>query len=71
MSASETFTERLARHREWTATSTGAAFVKFENAAAAFWQIDADDGASPAKVKRFEASMNEARAELLKLIRGW
>jgi len=66
------FDDRSKLYREWRDTTlVGKAFMRFENACATFWQADGNEHASPSRVKKLDEALGAARAELLKLIRGW
>lgn len=63
--------ERNAKEREWQKTPIGAAFRKFENAHARYWQQDNNEFASNKRLSELDEASRKARAEFLILLRGW
>jgi len=67
----EALTEKVKREREWLNTPLGAAFFKFESAHSRYWQNDANTRISDKRLFELDKAMQDARAEFLKLLRGW
>ena len=65
------FRERQRRERDWAQTEIGKLFWRFECALGKAWCTDQRESATTASMKRDWGAAENARADLLKAIRGW
>ncbi|MDE2097064.1 MAG: hypothetical protein KGL39_07445 [Patescibacteria group bacterium] len=69
--AGDDWQKRAAKECNWRQTPIGAAFARFDNLLARYWQLDGQEHVSDRRLREAADAAEAARRDFLFLLRGW